>query len=181
MSTTISVALGYVSRIPIREAMRKLCEVRWWQETSALTLVPGMGNSSFQSERRQLADAFCNETYVVADDDCFPQAAPFADAARRILEAHPSFGILSLRPTNFKINPWRPEGYEPYEDEEVFEHVSVGGIRFCRPGCLEEWPPQTRKGYDTEHCEALRKAGYRVGYFKNLWMSHLGEGYSSVS
>jgi hypothetical protein len=67
-----------------------------------------------------------------------------------------------------------------HEDAQVMEHASVGGVRFCRRSSLHEWPPAEGPGYDRTQADALRAAGYRVGYFKGLKMNHLGEGYSSV-
>lgn len=61
---------------------------------------------------------------------------------------------------------------------EVMEHISVGGIRFCRKGLIEKWPPRDAEcmGYDLIHSDALRDVGYRVGYLQHVRMEHLGEG-----
>lgn len=199
---------GLHDRPYLRRYMGYLCRERWEAE-EGVRLRPRVGyGQEFQHERRKIAEIDSrSDIYVVADDDCFPQAEPFLAEGVRILEEHPEFAILSMMPSNAKINPWRPPGREyeipsrsivesisdgpftvdgvyelraVYEDDDVMEHVSVGGIRFCRRGCLEEWPPFTGPGYDREQADALRAAGYRVGYFKHLKMNHLGEGYSTV-
>lgn len=174
----------------MRSVMASCCITRWlvhpdWEQI-VLRQVEGAKSTAhyrekFQSWRRINADEKSSgAVYVVADDDCLPQSEPFVELALGILAAHPDFGILSLWPMNCRINRWTPEGYTAFEDDEVMEHHSVGGIRFCRKGLIAEWPEQTGRGYDAEHCGALRAAGYRVGYFKNLTMNHVGEGYSTV-
>jgi len=179
----------YLCRVSPAEQIRTFfwlaCNSRWRSEGGVtindVEIHPDVWDS--QKKRRVIAEEDAEEDiYVLADDDCLPQAEPFLEEGVRILEEHPEFAILSMMPTNAKINPWRPAptDYVVHEDDDVMEHVSVGGIRFCRKGCLTEWPPFTGPGYDREHCDALREAGYRVGYFKNLKMLHLGEGYSTV-
>ena len=169
--------------LPIRQQMLNLCLKRWESEPISMIHICGsLGYEGFQLKRRQDSEKYSHgDIYSCADDDCFPQSEPFVEKAVEIMEKHQQFGILSLWPSNCIINHWSPgDGYEVFEDDEVMEHVSVGGIRFCRKGIVKEWPPQTGKGYDREHCEAIRAAGYKVGYFKNLKMNHLGEGYSTV-
>lgn len=204
----------FLSTLEEKDALRtlfyKTCMERWGGEGPFHSMIlseRGQGGVS-QLYRRTVAENNAEtDIYVLADDDCLPQAEPFLDEGVRILEEHSDFAILSMMPTNCKINPWKPdvllvkgvpmtnigpggfvqvEDYSdvrpliPYEDADVMEHVSVGGIRFCRKGCLEEWPPFVGPGYDREQCDALRAAGFRVGYFKNLTMLHLGEGYSQT-
>lgn len=180
---------------PFRLAMRNLCWMRWRREEkvsyrhiSPLSL--DIPESSFQRERRVHADLHSmGSTFILADDDCLPLSLAFVERAVDILERHPEFAILSLWPSNCVINRWTSKkplsqiytlAGDVYEDEEVMEHVSVGGIRFCRKGSLQEYPPMLNKGYDMEHCIALREAGYRVGLFKQIKMNHIGEGYSTV-
>ncbi|MHC5066130.1 MAG: hypothetical protein ACYTG5_19395 [Planctomycetota bacterium] len=170
----------------MRAGMFLLTSSRWTSEpdTRLHDMTPFRCNCTpeeFQRERRICADiAAESDIYVVADDDCLPRAEPFVEYALKVMGEHPEFAILSLLPTNARIMRWRPQDYETYEHEDVTEHVSVGGIRFCRKGILEEWPEMTGKGYDREHGDAIRDAGYRVGYFRHLTMNHLGEGYSTV-
>lgn len=80
---------------------------------------------------------------------------------------------------NETINPWTPEGYETFVDDEIAEHVSVGGIRVCRKTGLE-FPPITTPHYDATHCQALRDMGYRVGHMRNVTAIHLGKGATTI-
>jgi hypothetical protein len=185
----------------VRFKMFELTRARWRREPGAdlqIWLPEALGCSvrAFQRQRRVEADRKAQNAhksfYVVADDDCLiSHPRPFLEDAIEVLKTHPEFAILSLWPTNSVLGKWKADdfpGYEVFEDAEVMEHVNVGGVRICRTGCLEEWPEMHRKlwSYDAQHAEALREAGYRVGYLKMKSgqfypaMNHLGRGYSSI-
>lgn len=169
----------------LRGHMTRLCWRRWKMEQQGhlYWLAEKEGDPrSFQRQRRIIADERATTPiYVCADDDCLPGYEEFVERAVEIMERHPQFGILSMWPVNCQINRWTPEGYGPFEDEDVMEHVSVGGIRFCRQAVVD-WPDSApaERGYDRQHADVLRAAGYRVGYFKHIQMNHIGEGYSMV-
>lgn len=132
----------------------------------------------FQVERRRVADQLGSSLYILADDDCLFLGD--VKKACELMESYTEFAILSAMPTNHNINFWMPEAYDPSLDGEVMEHVSVGGIRFCRKNSLKCWPPLIGLGYDMAQCTALRREGKRVGYMRNQKMNHLGEGASTV-
>jgi hypothetical protein len=69
-----------------------------------------------------------------------------------------------------------------YEDHDVIEHVSVGGIRVMQAGAMKDWPQMEPgiAGYDRVQADYLRSKGYRVGYLKRFVMNHVGEGHSTV-
>lgn len=77
---------------------------------------------------------------------------------------------------------FRSDGYYTRGDKEVMEHVSIGGIRFVRRGCMKEWPPMVEwnHGYDGVQAEALRERGWRVGFVRDIKFEHLGVGESTV-
>lgn len=158
----------------------------WWksQDIALHIFTPaslGVDKSQFNRQRRIHAEAWASQRfYVLADDDCLPPEGNILEAAFTELASHPDFAILSAMPSNATINRWTPEGYVPYEDEFVMEHVSVGGIRFMRRGCLDKWPHAKGPRYDAEHCQALRDGRWRVGYLKAVTMIHLGERKSSL-
>lgn len=169
-----------------RSEMVTGCLDRWCREPGLNIHVLPCLTPERQRERRIEADErSASDVYILADDDCFPKLRN-GDITRlaRIGLAQTSFpsewGIVSLMPSNATIHQWLPEVYKPLVTHEIMEHVSVGGIRFCRKGYLEKWPPQTGRGYDRQHADALRLDGYRVGYFRNHYMVHLGEGNSTV-
>ena len=169
-----------------RHKMANRCMKRWGQEkVRHIAIDPDGLHCSlrdFQSLRRIHADhGAAGEIYIVADDDCLLLDDVQVEAAVEVMERNPAFAILSLWPSNATIMPWTPgDGYEPIINEDVLEHVSVGGVRFCRKGILADWPKQGGPGYDAEHCAAIRQAGYRVGYFRKFGMEHLGEGETTV-
>jgi len=134
-----------------------------------------------QQDRRMSADEKSTlQYYIVADDDCLPQppAIDFIHRAMVLVEKYPEYGVLSPLPTHGNIQYWKEKDDE--RNEDVFEHTSVGGIRFCRKGIVKEWPPQIGLGYDIEHGEAVRNAGKRSGYMENVKMNHICEGYSGL-
>lgn len=143
---------------------------------------------NFQKERRTYTDKTskqCNvKYYVVADDDCLVDKEIDLVDCIRILDDHPSYAILSTMPDNEKINEWTPDlrdtGYSTANDSAVMEHVSVGGIRFCRTGYPKAWPPLKGKAYDGPHAEAIRRDNMRVGFFRYINHHHLGKGLSTV-
>lgn len=159
------------------------CYERWPEEPGVEVIVLGCTpdeRSTFQRDRRIRAADGAAEPYFLADDDCLPQRQPFAHEALVILNRHPEFHHLSLWPS-FHVEPWRPQnGYDVFEDDEVMEHVSVGGIRICRPNPEGwTWPAMAGVGYDFQHAKEARRHGMRVGLIKRIRYNHLGEGYSS--
>jgi hypothetical protein len=175
-----------VGKHTVRSRMADLSLERWKKETSVRIeiLTPSRLKCTaleFQSRRRIWADSVADGPfYIVADDDCLLGGPSTVDDAIGTMIRYPEFRILSLLPQNATINPWTPEGYVPFVDDDVMEHVSVGQVRFCRKGILKEWPWQSGMGYDTAQCAAIRREGKRVGYFRNIKANHLGEGYSTV-
>lgn len=165
--------------------MSLLCEERWKQEKNIRfhKLTPSFIETSpefFQRDRRVYADAHADSpVYVVADDDCLLAEESPIGSVVQLMERAKDFSILSLMPSNAKINPWTSEDYEPFMSPTIWEHHSVGGVRFCRKGLVTTWPLQTRSGYDSEQCEQIRKEGKRVGYAIQVKMNHLGEGHST--
>jgi hypothetical protein len=134
----------------------------------------------FQERRRKVADEHANSSiYVVADEDCIPHLDDIFEVID-VMDRYPQFAILSLKPIGVKINFWTPEDYAPHVDENVMEHVSVGHVRFCRKGALKQWPEYKSGGYDNDQCSALRRENWRVGFLRNFWADHLGEGKTSI-
>lgn len=160
----------------------KQCVGVWGAGCRVLSPPPGVGVREFQRYRRIVADAQGGEFYVLADDDCLP-VGEVVERGFEILQRHPEYAILSLWPENESIVEWTPEGYVTANDAEVMEHVSVGGVRFCRKMPFTCWPGMPEgeyRGYDAVQCEAIRKAGKRVGYFRDLKMVHLGKGSTTL-
>lgn len=179
-------SVPYPTGKSLRTEMARLCLDRWSHETSAWVhpLTPDSlwcTPAEFQKKRRQFADANSQgQIYIVADDDCFLSSAFDLMEAVDLVEKYKQFWLLSLMPSNARINLWTPEGYTPFVDDNVMEHESAGNIRICRRDRFVTWPPQTRQGYDTDQCHAIRADGGKVGFLRNIQYTHLGEGYSSI-
>lgn len=171
----------------LRMGMAETCEARWQQVDGVrvIGIYDTMLRCSplgFQRSRRIFADEeAAGDIYILADDDCLLPADFDLRECLRIVSAHPSFGIISLLPSNVTISPWYPEKYIPEVTPDVFEVASVGGIRFCRKIHMALWPAMgPGPGYDAIQAEAVRSSGGRVGYFRNHKQLHLGEGFSTV-
>ncbi len=186
----IDVFLCHVPGTHLRNSMYNLCRIRWEGEGGARIrhLNPkrlGVTAYEFQRSRRIFADDHAeSEIYVVADDDILLEADPVVGRGETLMKAYPDFAVLSLAETKPDWKTWVPDWpeYKAFHDEAVTEHVSVGGVRFCRRGAVKSWPPMDEgiKTYDHVHGQAVRDAGYRSGYFKHLHGLHLGRGYSTI-
>lgn len=184
---TTNVYLCHVPGDRVRRLMANLVLTRWQQledagePISVRVIRPstlGCSAAEFQRERRIFAEADAGEDhFVLADDDCLPVTPDFIKLGLATLSSHFGFAILSLHPHT--IREWNPPHYITDVDDEVQEHVSVGGIRFCRHTGVE-LTPNSGPGYDRTQCELLRAASWRVGYFRKLFMNHVGEGFSTV-
>lgn len=134
----------------------------------------------FQSERRKMAERLATTPiYILADDDMEPSRQPNIQKWLRLgcyyMEMYTGFGMLSPLLEDTNLFPATVDGSKPFENADVQEEHNVGGIRFCRKGVITEWPEQTRRGYDQEHCAAYQAKVYKVGYMKHLWASHPGK------
>lgn len=143
----------------------------------------GVSYRDFQMKRRFYAEETAKgHIYILTDDDCELISPNPIKSGMSTMGHNPHFGILSAWPNNCVIQRWSPEDYQPKETMQVMEHHSVGGIRFIRKGCLTHgWPEQTKISYDSEHCQAVRNSGYRVGYFQHVRMNHWGEGETTLN
>ncbi len=171
----------------LREAIADLC-LRRWMQIRGVNLIEinddilGCSPLEFQRLRRIYAEEnTTSNQYAVADDDCFllPDFNP--QSCIDIMKRHPEFASISLKHMNCNWSDWSPDGYVPQITSSVAEHYAAGGIRFCQKGYITHWKPiGDGPGYDTLHGEAIRNAGYKVGYFRNFQDFHLGEGLSSI-
>ncbi len=180
----------------VRAQQYSICLERWlWEPGASVKQLYQYEHDAaqFQRERRMFAEKMaCGNLYVLADEDCLLETAhPCLDRAADIMTRHPDFAILSWMPINCDIIPWAPAteenrllvGGTHVIDDEVAEHVSVGGIRLCRKGAMTDWPPMDAgsKAYDGIHCARLRELGWRSGYFRTLRQLHIGRHFSMIA
>lgn len=183
----MEVFLTTSASTPLRMAMFSMTKTYWKSNKEAsLTVLYGSGQR-FQRLRRLSADLKAKGPYYIcADDDCLPQ--PFAmNALLATVHGYPNFGMLSFMPANANIEQWTPDVCEAvngvvFEDHDVIEHVSVGGIRVMQAGVMQDWPAMEpgMSGYDRVQADYIRSKGMRVGYLKRFVMNHVGEGHSTV-
>lgn len=166
----------------IRGYFRDACRLAWIKMDDAhIHPLYGYDVPDFQRTRRMDADKLApTDIYVLTDDDMLPIGEDFIARGVALMQKYPGFGMLSALPTNAMIQFWNPENHKPLVNDEVMEHYSVGGLRFCRRGIVKKWPVQNGKGYDADHCAAIRDAGYSVGYMRDVRANHLGEGFSTI-
>lgn len=165
----------------LRYAFADVVIATWEQMGHNVCVIHSDGKDS-QRERRIRADEMADsDIYIITGDDLFPEYGFDVNYGVSVLRTHPEFAFLGAWPCNETIHRWTPEEYEPIEDDEVMEHISVGSIGFTRKGVMGEWPPMGEsRGYDRIHADHLRSMGLRVGYLRKLSGFHLGKGYSSV-
>jgi hypothetical protein len=152
-----------------RYCAQNLCRSAWEMMPDIELIVLRGGGREWQRNRRIQAEGLAaGEVYILADDDMLPIGDGWAKADPG------AFAIASAYPLPATINRWTPLNYQPLEGE----HVSVGGIRVCKRGAMQEWPEMDVEtpGYDAIQCEWLRHKGHRVGYHPKLKAVHLGEG-----
>lgn len=156
--------------------MADLC-LEAWKSIPGLRVHVLFGeNIEFQKKRREQAENMAKSSiYVCTDDDILPSKVDLG-LINILFNQYQDYAILSAVPINCRIYPWNLGQL----NNEVMEHVSVGGARFVRKGAMKEWPPYFGGGYDASHAEHLRNLGYKVGYSLKTECLHLGEGYSSV-
>lgn len=177
-----------------RLKMAEECFIRWKQEKVDITIlqptdIEPLPFSSFPSHRARPSTLAHfqrarriyppEDLYILTDDDCLLPPDFNLEGALSTFNHYPEFSILSLLPLNANIYPWTPEDFMPANNSDILEHVDVGNVRFCRKIELD-WPPLKGTSYDRAHCEAIRARGSKVGYFKNHFFTHLGEGKTTL-
>lgn len=163
------------------ECLNRWMNVPWIHLHILSDVMMGVSAFEFQRRRRMAANGISlGSEYIVADDDCLLPDDFDMDSALRVFRQS-DFSVLSLMPSNANIVPWTPEGWTPVMTADVMEVESVGGIRFCQKR-VWNWPFMREEfcGYDAIHADSIRAVGGRVGYFRNFFMTHLGEGKSSI-
>ena len=128
-----------------------------------------------QRQRRIEADErSVSDLYIVADDDCLPIGLDFIPCVLHLAREFPAYGIFSPEMVREK------RSRTTTGTSQVFRWRGVGGLRICRKGIIKDWPDQTRKGYDDEHCEAIHELGLDCGIMRHVYFNHLGEGWSKL-
>ena len=118
-----------------------------------MRLVPDSGaHYEFQRDRRIRAEDIAkSDIYVLSDDDILPKAHEAIVQAEDCMRRHPQFGMLAFNHDGAILCP----AGDGYRDGEVVETLNCGGLRLIRRGCIKQWPIQTRRWYDAEHCYAM--------------------------
>jgi hypothetical protein len=110
------------------------------------------------------------DIYCVADDDCMPLGNHFLERGLIVMEGNPDFGLLAFSERGGEIGPI---GAPWFENDEVFETQSAGGIYLIRKGLIR-YPDSHPWFDDVQTGELMKAAGYKVGYMKNVQMNHFG-------
>ncbi len=130
----------------------------------------------FRLLRRKVAEeAATTPIYLITDDDVLPYDMDFVNKALRILSANPEFKFGTLRP--HKIDHPFPDGSSEIAECDL---DAIGGCNFIYKGIINEWPTVISEldkwtNYEPRY---LRARGYKAGAFRNLWLNHIGAGFS---
>lgn len=118
-----------------------------------------------EAERRSTTPVYC-----VADDDCMPLGNTFLEDAEAMMHRYQDFGLLAFSDRGGEIGPL---GGKWFEDENIFETASAGGIYLMRKGIVKY--PESADWYDDVMVgDQFKAKGLKVGYLKNILMNHLG-------
>lgn len=119
-----------------------------------------------------------SNVFVTTDNDCIPPLLKpcWLKQLYDLFQRHPDYAAIALRP-QILIGV----GKIFNTDKEVVENNVVGGsFRIMDTKIVKEvggWSNQFvnngRGNEEWDICTKLRKAGYKVGYAKNLWTYHM--------
>lgn len=191
----------YITSCPqsrVRERMAALV-LEWWRENGFhVELLKPMGchdaDIREHEYRRWVLDRhiLCHSKakspiYIVSDDDVLPLCGWPPVAPERVIReaaetmcSHPDFAMLAATLDNEDVHRWTPEGYQIYEDKDVLENQSAGGLRLVRKDAMNKFPKFNGRDCDAPMANLLRENGWRVGYLKNLRVTHIGKEASEV-
>lgn len=115
------------------------------------------------------------ELFVNTDNDCIPpKLAPcWLKQQIELMERNPQFAAISLRPqTLVGVGPIFRDAKEVVEN-----NVAGGSLRLMRTAAVKEvggWLDDFENRQEEWNiCTKLRKAGYKVGYAKELFCYHM--------
>ena len=149
-------------------------EVRNWVDANRRlfhSVIPLPENEHLPAFQRGIA-ATTSDPYVVTDPDLVvPDLEPsWLDRLRDLMERHADFGLIGvgLDPAN-RPPVLDPEPDGPLVDGELVETAVGTCFQMIRRDALRE--PYTK---DSQACNAVRAAGYRVGWAPGIRCLHLG-------
>jgi glycosyl transferase family 2 len=149
-------------------------EVRNWLDANRRLfhrVIPLPENEHLPAFQRGI-EATTSDPYVVSDPDLVvPELEPsWLDRLQNLMERHPDFGLIGvgLDPVNRPL-VLDPEPHSPLIDGELVETAVGTWFQMIRRDALRE--PYTK---DSQACNAVRAAGYRVGWAPGIRCLHLG-------
>lgn len=165
----------------VRIGLREGVDARWSsmadsEHTLVTPTTVGCSNLEFQGMRRPYIEARSqSDIYIMAEDDCMPLGPNFIERGLEIMARHPDFAVLSPL-----LLPY-PETPSMWQDDEVYEGITSGGINFTRKGALKDLKVEPGVLFDeSSQAGYLKRLGWRVGWMKHLKQNHLGAGLSTI-
>lgn len=153
----------------IRNGLFRACYARW-KLSYKFQIVSGFYDDFQLNHRSEAERAATTPVYCVADDDCMPLGNKFLEDGLAMMHRYQDFGILALSERGGETVPL---GGSWFEDDNVFETQSAGGIYLIRKGILR--CPSSHPWFDDVQVgEQMKAAGFKVGYLKKVQFNHLG-------
>jgi hypothetical protein len=161
--------------------------LEWWKWAEIpVQIIESEQWETFEFERRfEAENRSSTPIYVLSDDDCLPLASPnqtgveWLAGAVETVERWRAFGCLSAFHDNEPASRWDNE--QAIYNDEVMEHINVGGCRFIWKGLTKTgWREFNGRDYDCSHAGMLAEQGYKVGYLRNYRTTHLGKYQSEI-
>lgn len=125
--------------------------------------------------RREAMRRASDDCYLLIDSDIVAFTKKDFIRGLEILRTREDFAMLAAYPFPNTIADWKPTDCTPIKHDEIMEHYSCGGFRFCRKIEIEFPDSSKTRGYDSIYCKAIRESGMKVGYLKNVNAFHIGQ------
>lgn len=115
------------------------------------------------------------EPYVLTDDDMLPHSFEMVEEGLEWMRGgNHQFKMMAAQPDPHDVGVWNPKDYVPLQDDDYIEHYACGGMRFVMGDAGDYLVGTPHRDYDYHWCKAIREAGGRVGYFRELRAFHAG-------
>ena len=155
-------------------------EQRLWFSCKGLKVVEQPFEGSVH-RRFLLAEALAqSEYFLVSDNDILPTREGWLSAGLEIMRRHPKLGWCCYRLENTDF-----EHDHQYQDTDIRSIAWGGGLSIIKRDARQHpftvplvFNPQSAD--DKEYCAAIRRSGYGVAMFQNLYVKHIGQSESSA-
>lgn len=160
-------------RITVLDAGSSPEQLEWFHSKGLVVIPQPREGSLFR--RFLLAEAYAqSELYLFSDNDMVPKSEAWLSKGLEIMRAQPGLGYVVYRMTHCDFSSTGER-----HGLEVRGIHKGGGLAIVRRDCRTypfriPFVPDRDKLDDHHYCDAIRKSGYGVGQFENLYAEHCG-------